>query len=75
MRTSCKHRKVPSVPCGDLYGKEIQKGGDICASLAASLCCRVETNTTLGSNSAPIKINKQTKPTKLIHSLLCQATC
>ena len=31
--------------CGDLNGKEIQKRGDICIS--GSLCCIVETNTTL----------------------------
>ena len=29
----------------DLNGKEIQKRGDAC--IADSLCCRVETNTTL----------------------------
>ena len=33
--------------CGDLNGKEIQGGGDICICVADSLCCTVETNTTL----------------------------
>ena len=36
-----------SVLCGDLNGKEIQKRGDICICIADSLCCTVETNTTL----------------------------
>ena len=33
--------------CGDLNGKEIQKAGHICICIADSLCCTVETNTTL----------------------------
>ena len=32
------------VLCGDLNGKEIQKGGTICKHKADSLCCIVETN-------------------------------
>ena len=36
-----------SMLCGDLNGKEIQKRGDICIRIADSLCCTVETNTTL----------------------------
>ena len=31
--------------CGDLNGKEVQKGGDICIHIADLLCCNVETNT------------------------------
>ena len=34
-------------PRGDLNGKEVQKGGDICKCMAESLCSTVETNTTL----------------------------
>ena len=40
-------RELESVLCGDLNGKEIQKRGDICIHKADSLCCIVETNTTL----------------------------
>ena len=32
---------------GDLNGKEIPKRGDICTCIVESLCCTVETNTTL----------------------------
>ena len=32
--------------CGDLNGKEIQKGGDICIGIAHQLYWTVETNTT-----------------------------
>ena len=32
------------VLCGDLNGKEIQKGGTICKHIAYSLCCIVDTN-------------------------------
>ena len=43
--------------CGDLNGKEIQKRGDMYTRIADSLCCTVETNTTLQSNYTPIKTN------------------
>ena len=43
MRNYCIARKLSSILCGDLNGKEIQKRGDI----ANSLCCTVETNITL----------------------------
>ena len=33
--------------CGDLNGKEVQKGGDIYVYMADSFCCTAETNTTL----------------------------
>ena len=33
---------ICSVVCGDLNGKEIQKRGDICIYIAASLCCTAE---------------------------------
>ena len=39
--------------CGDLNGKEVQKEGGICISVADSLCCTVKTNTTLLSNYTP----------------------
>ena len=42
--------------CGDVNGKEIKKRGDICVCIADSLCCTVETNTTMQSNYPPIKI-------------------
>ena len=34
------------MPCGDLSGKEVPKGEDMCLCVADSLCCIVETNTT-----------------------------
>ena len=40
--------------CSDLVGwdggwggREVQEGGDMCIRIADSLCCAVETNTTL----------------------------
>ena len=33
--------------CGDLNGKEVQTGEDLCICMADSFCCAVETNTTL----------------------------
>ena len=45
------------VLCGDVTGKQIQKRGDICLRIADSLCCTVETNTTLLSNYTPKIIN------------------
>ena len=44
--------------CGDLYRKEIQNRGDIYTHIADSLCCTVETNTTLYSNKSYKKIKK-----------------
>lgn len=41
----------------DLNRKEVQKGGDVGLRVADSLCCEVETNTTLSSNCTPVKIN------------------
>ena len=35
-----------SMSCDGLYGKEIEKRGDICTRIADSLCCTVEANTT-----------------------------
>ena len=40
MRTYCIAQETPlysTVPCGDLNGKEIQKGGDMCVRMADSL--------------------------------------
>ena len=31
--------------CGDLGGRDIQKGGDVCVSVADSLRCAAETGT------------------------------
>ena len=41
-----QHRELYSVLCGDLNGKEIQKGRDKCLRIADSLCCIAESNTT-----------------------------
>ena len=45
MRATIWHGELYSVFCGDLNGKEIQKGGDTCICMADSLCCIVEINT------------------------------
>ena len=54
MRTYCAAQKLYSVLCGDLNGKEVQKGGDRCICMAGSFCCTAKTNK---SNYTPIKIN------------------
>ena len=38
-----QHRELYLMHCGDLNGKEIQKGGDICIHIADSIYCTVET--------------------------------
>ena len=43
--------------CGDPNRKEIHKRGKVYIQITDSLCCTVETNTTLQSNYIPIKIN------------------
>ena len=44
--------------CGDLYGQEVQKGGQyIYIYMADSSCCTIETHITLESNHTTIKIN------------------
>ena len=50
-----------SVVYGDLNGKEIQKRGDICTHIAGSFFCAAETNTTLSSSYAPVKLNLKNK--------------
>ena len=47
MRTYCAAQELYSVLCGDLNGKEVQKGGDRCICMAGSFCCTAETNTAL----------------------------
>ena len=47
MRTYCIAQDLHSVLRGDLNGMEIQKGEDMCIRMSDSLCCTVETNTTL----------------------------
>ena len=42
---------------GWVGGREAQEGGDICIHMVDSLLCTAETNTTLYSNYAPVKIN------------------
>ena len=48
---------------GDLNGKEIKKEkkkrGDTYKYIADSLCCRIETNTTLKRNYTPVNDNLQ----------------
>ena len=36
-----------SMHCGNLNGREVQKGGAVCMCMADSFCCAVEANTTL----------------------------
>ena len=57
MRAYCVAEGTLLIHCGDLNGKEIQKRVDICIYITDSLCCTVETNTTLSINYTPIKIN------------------
>ena len=38
------HRELYLMHRGDLNGKEVQKGGDICITMADSSCCAVEIN-------------------------------
>ena len=40
-------RQLCLMNCGNLNGKEVQKGGDICICMADSFCCTVEANTIL----------------------------
>ena len=47
MRTKWVAQGLYSVLCGDLHGKEIQKGVDICIRIADSLCCTAETSNTV----------------------------
>ena len=50
--------------CGDLNGKQVQKGGDICVYISDSFFCTVETNNFV-SFYTPIKINfKKSKKKK-----------
>ena len=55
---------IYSVLCGDLNGKEVQKGGDACVCVAESLCWTAVTNTMLDSNCTPIQINLKKKEKK-----------
>ena len=47
MRTDCIAQGTLLSALCDLNGKEIQKRGDTCIRTDDSLCCTVETNTTL----------------------------
>ena len=42
-----EHRKLYSMLCGDLIGKESQKRGNICKHMADSLCYAAQNNTIL----------------------------
>ena len=53
---------------GDLNGKEIQKREDVCVRIADSLCSTIDTNITLQSNYAPIKINLKKTRLEIIHT-------
>ena len=50
---SVQHRELYLMHCGDLNGREIQKGGVICIHMADSFRCAVEANT---SNYTAIKL-------------------
>ena len=66
MGTCCIAQGTHLVHCGNLNGREVQKGGDICMCMADSLCCAVEANTTLWSNHTPIKINLKKKKEEIV---------
>ena len=57
MRTYCIIRELYLRYCGDLNGKDVQKGRDMCICMADSFYCAVEINTTRSSHYMPIKIN------------------
>ena len=48
--------------CGDLHGREMQKGGVICIHMADSFRCVVEANT---SNYTAIKLIKRERKEKV----------
>ena len=50
MRAYSALRELYSELCGDLSGKEIQKGGYVCIRAVDSFCCIVEMNTILQSS-------------------------
>lgn len=54
-----QHGELYSMLCGDVNGKEIQKGGDICTRAAESLCYTAEIDTTLQNNYTQIKLIKK----------------
>ena len=37
-----KHTELYLMHCGNLNGKEVQKGGDICMHMADPFCCAVQ---------------------------------
>ena len=47
MTTHCIAQGTLLMHCGDLNGKEVHKGGDICIHVADSLSCTIEMNTIL----------------------------
>ena len=47
MGTYCIAQGTHLVYCGNLNGREVQKGGDIYMCMADTFCCAVEANTTL----------------------------
>ena len=42
-----EHRELYLIRCGNLNGREVQKGGNICMCMADSFCCAVQANATL----------------------------
>ena len=57
LRTRRLMRELYLMHCGDLNGKEVQKGGSVCICMADSFCWRTDTNTTLENNCTPVKLN------------------
>ena len=47
MRTYSIIQELYLMYCGDLNGKDVQKGRDVCLHMADSFCCTVEINTTM----------------------------
>ena len=47
MRTYCRARGLHLMLCGGLNGKEVQRGGDVCISMAGAFCCAVDMDTML----------------------------
>ena len=56
-RRLTNERELYLMHCGDLNGKEVQKGGSVCIRTADSFRWRTDANPTLENNCTPVKVN------------------
>ena len=59
MATYCIGWRNPQCSFDGTNEKEIHESGAVCVHMADSLCCTAEDNTTLQSNSTPVKKKKK----------------